>query len=906
MAAAGIRVLGPVEVVGDEGSVALPAKHRRLLAVLALANGRSVDSDRLVDAVWGEAPPASARKLVQVYVSQLRKLLPAAISIVTQPGAYGLALPAGAIDAQRFERHVEDGVEARRAGNPALAVSLVDQGLSLWRGSAYGDLAGEDAFRGEAERLEELRLVALEERIEAKLALGRHADVLGDVMSLAGEHAYRERLHEFVMLALYRCGRQSDALEHFKTVRTRFRGELGLEPGPALRRLQRRILEQDPGLDLVASAPGAERTLPASPNPLVGRARELVALVAMLDRRDARLFVLSGAGGSGKTRLALEAARTAAGSYANGAVLVELAPLRDPALVPATILHAVAGQDVGDRDPLDALVAAVAPLELLLVLDNAEHLRQAAPLLVELVARAPRLTLLVTSRAVLHVSGEHVFPVAPLGEDDAAELFVQRVRAADPSFVREEAQEEDIREIVRRVDGLPLAVELAAARVRALSLRVLRERLDSRLGLLTGGPRDLPSRQQTLRETIKWSVDLLGERERWVLARLAVFPGGAGLEVAESVCDADVDALAALVDEHLAFREELGGEPRFGMLETIREYALDLLGDERLEVEYRLATYLAELVERAELRGPRSAFWLPVLDAEVDNLRAAIDGAIAYGDVALQLRLVAGLWRYWWIRGALAEGLGRLEGALERSHGVLSVTRAAALGGAAGLAWAAGDLDRAVELADEAVSTAEATGGLSEAQAAHTVLGIVANDRGDRSAARRHHARSLELALQRGTEPLVEKLNLGLVVLDEGDHEEAIRLFQDVLAAHRRNGTDEGIGFALLNLGLAHHRLQDRVAARASFEEARDAFERIGFRHQVARALQGLAGVEAAEGRHREAAALAGRAAWELEQVGGRIDEFAPDVLRDVETAGRAALGDVAFDAAFAAGRDGT
>ena len=897
-----LRVLGSLEVVGDDGVVPLPAaKHRRLLAALAIGAGRTCSVDALVDAIWGEAPPASARKLLQVYVSQLRRALPAGAAVVTKPAGYALDLDGGSLDAIRFEALVADASGARREGNPALAASLAERALGLWRGPAYAEVAYEEFARGEAERLEELRVVAAEESLEARLELGRHEEALGEALALTSDQPLRERPQRLAMLALYRTGRQTEALDLYTSVRERLDEELGLEPGSELRELQRRILQQDPALDVVSGtvAPGS---LPAPPNPLIGRERELDALGTLLGRRDVRLLVLTGAGGSGKTRLALEAARNAAGSFANGAFLVELAPLRDPELVVPTIAQALDLADAGESAPLDTLADALRTRELLLVVDNAEHLRAAAPLFAELITRAPRLTLLVTSRAVLHVSGEHVFPVLPLADDAALELFEQRARALSPSFSVTDENDAEVREICRQVDGLPLAIELAAARIPLLTPRLLLDRLSERLSVLTGGPHDLPARQQTLRETIDWSVDRLQEHERAVFARLAVFRGGASLAAAEAVCGADLDTLAALVDDNLVRRGDAAGEPRFELLETIREYALELLGDGRVDVELALAAHLAELVERAELKGPAQAEWLPLLDAELDNLRAALDATAAL-DPSLELRLAGGLWRYWWVRGALAEGIGRLEAALARGDAAPSADRARALAGAAGLHWSRGDQERARALATETLPIAEAAGALVEESQAHTVLGILANERGDRAAARLHHGRSVELAEQLGVEPVVEKLNLGVVALDSGELEEAIALFEDVLAAHRRDGVVEGIGFALLNLGLARYELGDHVAATASFGEARDAFAEIGFWSQHAHALQGLAGVAAAESRYEEAARLLGTAAAKLDEAGWANDGFSPELTRAVEAAARAALGDAAFESALAVGR---
>jgi predicted ATPase len=509
-----------------------------------------------------------------------------------------------------------------------------DRALALWRGRAYGELAYDDFARAESERLEELRLVALEERFDAQLAVGRHEEVLGDVLAHVGENPLRERAHELAMVALYRCARQSDALEHYAAFRARLTDELGLEPGPALRELQRRILQQAPDLLLADVTAPAAAALPMAPNALVGREGELDELRKLLAQRDARLIVLTGAGGSGKTRLAVEAARRAASSFANGARLVELAPLREPTLVVPTIAHALGVAEDPDQEPLETLAAALAAQELLLLVDNAEHVREAAPSFARLVSAAPRLTLLVTSRAVLHVSGEHVFPVAPLAEKDAVELFVQRAQLLEPSFTLTAETEPDVRQICRRVDCLPLAIELAAARVRTLTPRSLSKRLDTRLGLLTGGPRDLPARQQTLRETIAWSVGLLGKRERDVFARLAVFPGGATLEAAEAVGGADVDTLAVLVDDHLLLRADAVGEPRFRMLETVREYALELLGSERVDVEVALAEYFSTWADELRASATDEREWRGVverLDPEVDNVRAAARGGCSLG-----------------------------------------------------------------------------------------------------------------------------------------------------------------------------------------------------------------------------------------------------------------------------------
>lgn len=901
-----LRVLGPLELVGENGPVSLPAaKHRRLLVALALADGKARSTDALIDAVWGELPPASARKLLQVYISQLRKALPAGARIVTQTAGYALELPPDAVDATRFERLVKEGRSAAADGSPALAASLHHRALALWRGAVLADVANADATFPDASRLEELRLSSIEDRIAAELELGRHDETLSELTSLVKEHPLRERLRAHQMLALYRSGRQAEALEAFQDARRALVDELGLEPGPELRSLQQRVLEQDPTLDETGAGERAS-VLPAPPGPLVGRQDELDALRALLGRGDVRLVVLTGAGGSGKTRLALEAARELAETYADGAVLVELGSLSDPELVVPTIAREVGVGEAGAESPIDTLVAALASRELLLVIDNAEHLRAAAPAYVRLLRGAPRLTLLITSRAVLHLTGEHVFPVAPLEEDDALELFVRRARAANPSFVLTEDVEPDLRAICSRVDCLPLAVELAAARTAMLEPRSLLERLSSRLTLLTGGPRDLPARQQTLRETLDWSVNLLNDDERRSLARLSVFAGGCTLDAAEMVCEAELDTLAALVDSNLVRRVDVGHEPRYTMLETIREHASELLANERRQAELRHLEYFVDLAERADFRGPEAEVWLTRFDAELDNLRMALDLAASRPDcVEAGLRLAGNVWRYWWVRGLLSEGRARLAAALARDGRAATQARAVALNGAAGLALTAGDYDAARRLATEALEITEGCAMPLIALTVHTILGLLASRNHDFAGARTHHESSRSLALAHGSETdvVVATLNLGVIAQESGDSEGALPYFEEVLSYRQREHNVEGIGFAHLNLGLTRFRLGALAAARGHFVEAFDAFGKIGFREHVGHALQGLAAVEAGEGEYLEAARCLGRAEQILTEVGASLDEFDSTLALEIEAAAREALGADAFAQAVAEGR---
>jgi predicted ATPase/DNA-binding SARP family transcriptional activator len=706
-----IRVLGPIEATAEQGPVQLAAPMlRRLLAALVVSGGETCSRDALIDALWGESPPASAPKLLQVYVSQLRKVFPEPARIRTRGGGYVLELDRESVDAARFERLLDEGRKVRDDGNPELALSLLTRALDLWRGGAYADVAYEDFARVEAERLEELRRVAIEERNEAALALGRHEELLAELTSLARAHPLRERLQAQAMVALYRCGRQSDALDTYATVRARLDDELGLEPAPELRELQRRILQQDPSL--VVPPRGDERLtlLPTAPNALLGRDRELNELRELLLCDDVRLLVLTGAGGAGKTRLALEVARQTASSYANGAAFVSLAPLRDPELVVGEISRTLGLREAAGAEPLATLVAALRTRELLVVVDNAEHLRAATPLFVDLIAGAPRLTLLVTSRVVLHLSGEHVYPVEPLDEDAATTLFSERARGASPRFSLDEANEDAIRRICERLDGLPLAIELAASRVRVLTPAELLARIDPRLPLLTGGPRDLPARQQTLRATLDWTVDLLDEDELHDLLHLAVFDGGCTLAAAEAVSGTTVERLSSLIDHSLLKRESSATGSRYFMLETIREYAfgrLDALGGAEAARRSHGGFYvaLAKQLEPDLDRGGQAA--LDRIESELDNFRAAFAWAQAT-DGELALRLAASLRLFWHLSNQLSEGRVWLAGALERRPHPPSHELAAVVAELGRVLSYLGELEAGSERIDQAVEVAEA------------------------------------------------------------------------------------------------------------------------------------------------------------------------------------------------------
>ena len=608
------RILGPLEVVDGRRSIPLgTAKEQALLAVLLLNVNRLVPRDRLIDELWGEHPPATAAKGVQVYVSQLRKRLGAdRNAIATRANGYALELATERLDATRFERTLGEARARAAAGATEQAARLFGDALALWRGRALAGVTLESYASADVERLEELRLVAAIERIDCELELGRHERVIGELSRLVAEHPLKERLRAQLMLALYRSGRQADALVAYRNARETMVEQLGIEPGSELRSLERAVLAREPAL---ARAPADQADapppgIPAPATPLVGRSEELAEVGRLL--RAHRLVTLTGAGGSGKTRLAIQLATDVATEFPDGVFWVPLQSLRDHELVLPTIARAVGAND--------AVVDALANRRVLLVLDNLEQVLDAAAAIGDLLGRLPALKVLVTSREPLHVGGEHEYPVAPLREREAVALFMERATAIKPDFAYDDA----IVEICSRLDCLPLALELAAARVKALSAGDLLRRLDRRLPILVGGPQDAPERQRTLRATIAWSHELLTPDEQRVFARLSVFVGGCTLEAAEEVCEANIDTIAALIDKSLLRRE---GE-RYSMLETIGEYAFERL-DERRELEDLRRRHAEHYLGQARsvehlIRSPQAAALLDRLEHDLGNLRAAL------------------------------------------------------------------------------------------------------------------------------------------------------------------------------------------------------------------------------------------------------------------------------------------
>ena len=1006
MAEATFRVLGPVEICLDGEPLALGGtKQRALLAMLALSPNMAVSADRLMEGLWGEHPPASAAKMVQLYVSQLRKLLSGAddVGIVTRGRGYELRVAADAVDAVRAERLLAEPSDARETA-------------ALFRGPPLGDVADVPFAAAEIRRLEDLWFSARLAALEADVAAGRLDAALPQIDTLLAEQPLSERLHEIRVLALYRAGRQADALEAFRDARARLVDEVGVEPGPALRELHEAVLGQDPALlapglpsgtltmmftdiegstrllrqlgdgypgllvehqrrvrdvaaahggsevnthgesfffvfagakDACAAAAGihaaladmpirlrigvhtgepelvenhyagidlhraarisaaahggqtvvSERTralltpstsvrdlglhrlkdlgereklfqlgegdypplrslnatnLPAQPSALVGRREDVRRIIGLLEAR--RIVTLAGPGGAGKTRLALHVAGEVAPEFADGVYWVALAAVRDPALVLPSIAEALGAQG----SPAEQIEQK----RMLLLLDNLEQIVGCAGDLAGLVAACPNLTLLVTTRTLLRVSGECVYEVEPLVDLEAVELFRERAAVAEPVEI--------VREICRRLDRLPLAIELAAARTRILPPTELLRRLQHALPILTGGAREAPQRQRTLRAAIEWSHDLLPEEQRVVFRRLAVFAGSFDLDAAESVSEADLDLLEALLDQSLLRRTQAG---RLFMLETIHEFASEQLDDSPEANPLREAhlRYYLDITERGgpEYDGYPSRAWVHRLRDNEDNVRAALEWAIGTQATDEALRLCIATARHWEVKGRLDEAVRWNERALALPATSDMRLRLRALRSAGKLDVFANRDELGIARLRSSVALAREQGDPRELAASLRALATAVFV--DPSAARPALDEALELSKQatdRAGEAMLLNI-LGGLLRDNGDLEGSEEALERSIAISR--DLDDQI-FANSTI----HSLADLELDRGNLKRAHSLYREAllfavdgGEERLKLYCLGGLAAVAALEGNTRRATQL-----WHALEAGERLLGF--------------------------------
>ena len=979
------RILGPLEVANGDGVISLAGAQRALLALLLLSANEVVSADRLIEELWGEELPESARTALQVRVSQLRKALGGdGGRIATRAPGYLLRVDRDEFDLYGFERLVSeaDGVE------PAEAAAKLREALGLWRGAPLDDLSHASFAQTAIRRLEELRLAAFEKRIEADLALGRQADLIAELETLVEENPLREHLHAQLMLALYRSGRQADALAAYQRARRVLVEQLAIEPSTQLRQLEQAILRQEASLELtptpganaasVAGIAGSSRptpredrdaphNLPAQVSSFIGRERQLSELRELLS--GARVITLTGPGGVGKTRLALQLAASLSDESDDGPWFVDLAPLTDPTLVAAKLAGVLRVREQPGRSLPESLIASCRNRELLVILDNCEHvIDEAANIAGQLVHGCPGMILLATSREPLTIDGEHLYRVPPLfvapaSADpgsllacDAVRLFDDRARRQRSDFAVGPDNAATVGRLCRRLDGIPLAIELAAARLRTLPLAEIDKRLDERFRLLTGGSRVTPPRQQTLEALIDWSYDLLDSGEQEMLERLSVFAGGFDLQSAEAVAGTGsdspfdvLDRLAALADKSLLQRDDAVSS-RYRLLDTVRAYAAAklLARSQTAALALRAAHrdhYLA-LAESAapHLIGHGQTEWLDRLELESDNLRAAISTSLQDPNPAAALRLGRALCYFWLSRQPRAEGAAALCAALDRPDAQEpTLIRGRALTAAAILlTMITGEYDAAAARAQEAVTIARALGDVQLRVEALHLLALIDESRGNHQAHFDLTGEALALAtalgdphlmalllMTRGSSPYLSRAerartvgeslklareagntalylgtlnNLAYLELEEGTVSAARERLAEGVRLARDIGARRALSLLSCTLGFASYLDGADAEAGAMFDQSLAIASRSGEQLMVAYAQLGLALVASRAGDTRTAAMLHGAADAIHERLGARFDSLESRLRETDLSRVRAALGDAAFQRDYDAG----
>ena len=814
-----------MRVLRDGAVLALTSgRQQALLANLLIARGENVSADRIIDAVWGDALPANPANTLQHAVAQVRKLLEPGRTrsdrptvLISEGGGYRLALDGHEYDVAEMEDAVEVGRRLLSGGSALEAAERLQAALELWRGPAYSGFEYADFATGEVERLAELRVQARELLLDARSATAGPASVIGELEVLVADNPYREGLWARLMRALYQEGRQAEALRVYQRA-NRALGELGIEPSPELRELEEQVLLQDPSL--AANIDAAKHNLPETATSLVGRDEALDQLLAMVEAN--RLTTVLGPGGSGKTRLAIEAARRVAGAFHDGVWLVRLEDLQDPVLLPVTFGAAVGMPEDKDKTVLAALTDFLASKEVLLVVDNCEHMvADAAETIEAILLNCSQVTVLATSQIALSINGEQRLPLPPLqipGEsgspfDDmetvpAVQLFIERAKAVDPGFDTSPAALAAAANIVNALDGMPLAIELAAGRADVLSAAEIAQRLSDRFAVLEGSSRDVPERQRTLRNTVEWSYGLLDAEEQQFFRKLAAFAGSFDSTAAAAIADvAEPEALtliSRLLQRSLISRHMTDAPTsHYRVLETLRVFGIDQLeaaGDLEATRDRHL-DYFATLAEQLDdgLQTTRQLAAFAAFVEEQDNMRAAM--AWSLETQRLEPGITIAVWnsRFWDWRGSISEASTWMTRFLDAQPAERAKYVALLTSWAGFFAWELGQRDRAAHLAAKGLRIATEQGDRLGLAATLTGTALQARIKGNLDEASRRNAEIRSIATEIA-EPWLQAWadnHDGLSLLAAGHVAAAEAAAQQSLQAFSRLGDKRATGWAL-------------------------------------------------------------------------------------------------------------
>jgi predicted ATPase/DNA-binding SARP family transcriptional activator len=908
-----VRILGPVAAVrGDRQLDVGGPRQQALLALLAVRTGAIVSADELADQLWDGDPPDGSAVSLRTYVSRLRRSLGDEATIVARDGGYALG-PGIRVDAADAEARIRDARGMLAAGRARAARGRLREALERWHGDPFGERAYLPALDGDRARLEQLHLQAIELRVQADLDLGESTSLLDELERLLRDHPYQEHLWAQLMLALYRAGRQADALATYQRARRVLDAELGIDPGPELQSLEAQILRQE----VAPAAVTTERSnLPHGISSFVGRERELAEVRDLVATH--RLVTLTGVGGTGKTRLAIEAARGLAGRDGTSVTFVDLAQLQDGAEVAWHVARELGVSQSAGTSAVTAISDRLRADDRLLLLDNCEHVAaDVTSIATAILSACPDIRILTTSREVLGVAGEATYSVQPLGTADggeAVELFLARAKEANAILRPGTEDRQRVDQICRILDGLPLAIELAAARTKALTLEEIAARLDDRFRFLVSWRQLSTARHRTLREAMAWSYDLLAPDEQAFLRRTSVFLGGFTLEAAAVVCatggeDDTLRLIERLVEASLLTVQPGTAVTRYRMLETVRQYAIDRLDDAELEATAdRHVRYFLDLAEHGRA-GVEVTGRLPVLRdliVEDANLRAALQRTASNPrHVELELRMCAALWSYWWLHGQLADGWTFIERAIadaDPAGGNRTVAYAEALCGASSLALRRGDLPNAVALGERAV--AASSGPAAVARAGVALANALASAGDVDRPGPLYEAAAATFREAGMTWRLANALlNAADFAFMQGDLDLVERAASESLEMTRQLGDDAGIAVNLGNLAFADLARGRTDGAEARLIEALERSRGLGFAEWEAIMLDGLGAVAAARNENERAARLIGAASRIREEIGASLDSIERNVRARVVAALEERLGVDGLEAASAAGR---